>query len=67
MGNIGTYTFEADVDYSEAGLANLIGGATTGTTATAWVSASGSSVPEPTSAMLLLLGFAGLALKRKNA
>ena len=25
------------------------------------------NVPEPTSAMLLLLGFAGLALKRKNA
>ena len=26
-----------------------------------------ASIPEPTSAMLLLLGFAGLALKRKNA
>lgn len=28
---------------------------------------SSVNVPEPTSAMLLLLGFAGLALKRKNA
>ena len=30
-------------------------------------SLSSSSIPEPTSAMLLLLGFAGLALKRKRA
>ena len=62
MGNVGSYTFEADVTYSESGMASLIGGATSGTTATAW-----QSVPEPTSGLLLLLGMAGLALKRKRA
>ena len=36
--------------------------------ATAWKSAGGSSpVPEPTSGLLMLLGVAGLALKRRRA
>ena len=49
---------------TKATLANLslkVGGGT-GSTATAW-----TAVPEPTSGLLLLLGMAGLALKRKRA
>jgi hypothetical protein len=62
MGNIGHYTFEADVDYAVSGLATTLGGAGSGGGATAW-----TAVPEPTSGLLLLLGMAGLALKRKRA
>lgn len=32
-----------------------------------WSSVAAQSVPEPTSGLLLLLGMAGLALKRKRA
>ena len=39
----------------------------TGSSQMATYSLSSSSIPEPTSAMLMLLGFAGLALKRKRA
>ena len=35
--------------------------------ATAWTSVGGSSVPEPTSGLLMLLGMAGLALRRRRA
>ena len=42
-------------------------GSATWTTDAAFVSADWQTVPEPTSAMLLLLGVAGLALKRKRA
>lgn len=63
MGNIGHYTFEADVDVSYSGMASILGGSEAGgSTATAW-----TAVPEPTSGLLLLLGMAGLALKRKRA
>lgn len=64
MGNIGHYTFEADVDYAVAGMANTLGGVGSGGGATAWTAAA---IPEPTSGFLLLLGMAGLALKRKRA
>ena len=61
MGNYGTVTLESAQNVSVANLANALGG--TGS-ATAWSSAA---VPEPTSGLLLLLGMAGLALKRKRA
>ena len=64
MGNVGTYTLTSDLDYTVAGMATTVFGSATGTTATAW---STAAVPEPTSGLLLLLGMAGLALKRKRA
>ena len=62
MGNVGKVTFESAMDADSAGMSlNLLG---TSSTATAW---STAAVPEPTSGLLLLLGMAGLALKRKRA
>lgn len=64
MGNIGTYTLTSDLDYTVAGMATTVFGSVTGTTATAW---STAAVPEPTSGLLMLLGMAGLALRRRRA
>ena len=63
MGNYGTVTLESSQDQTVSQLGNFLGGDTNGT-ATAW---STAAVPEPTSGLLLLLGMAGLALKRKRA
>ena len=52
----------AGTDATVGGLAKNLGG-TGGTAITGWTAA----VPEPTSGMLLLLGMAGLALRRKRA
>ena len=61
IGNIGTVTLESAMDVDVSGMSiNLFGSSTAG--ATAW-----TAVPEPTSGLLLLLGMAGLALKRKRA
>ena len=63
MGNVGKVTFESPMDMdSEAMGSFLLGNTSAG--ATAW---STAAVPEPTSGLLLLLGMAGLALKRKRA
>ena len=62
MGNVGKVTFESAMNVESAGMSlNLLG---TSSTPTAW---STAAVPEPTSGLLLLLGMAGLALKRKRA
>ena len=63
MGNVGKVTFESSMDVDSQNMSQfLLGNTTAG--ATAW---STASVPEPTSGLLLLLGMAGLALKRKRA
>ena len=62
MGNVATYTFTSDLDYTMSDLTLSLGGA--GTTPTAW---STAAVPEPTSGLLMLLGIAGLALRRRRA
>lgn len=51
----GTYTFEAAANKTMQNMASSVG---------AWTT---TAVPEPTSGLLLLLGVAGLALKRKRA
>ena len=61
MGNYATAVVEATMDVTVNDLALKMGG--TGD-ATSWQTAA---VPEPTSGLLLLLGMAGLALKRKRA
>ena len=63
IGNIGTATFESsmDVDMDSMSL-SLFGDSSKGSTA--WTAAA---VPEPTSGLLMLLGMAGLALRRRRA
>ena len=63
MGNVGKVTFESAMDLESQGMSQyLLGDTSKG--APAW---STAAVPEPTSGLLLLLGMAGLALKRKRA
>ena len=62
-GNAVAFTYSAAADMTVENLDTFIGGtAGSGMTAVEW-----SAVPEPTSGLLLLLGVAGLALKRKRA
>ena len=64
-GNIASYTFTSAADAEVINLDVNLGGdgnAVGDSGAIAW-----QSVPEPTSGLLLLLGVAGLALKRKRA
>ncbi len=63
MGNVGKVTLESAMDMSSSNMSQfLLGDTTKG--APAW---STAAVPEPTSGLLMLLGMAGLALRRRRA
>lgn len=62
LANIATGTVGAESGITLSNLATNYLGDATGTATGGWV-----ATPEPTSGLLLLLGMAGLALKRKNA
>lgn len=65
IGNAATYTFAADIDDVVSDLDIYIGGSTGSmSTAAGWTA---TAVPEPTSGLLMLLGMAGLALRRRRA
>lgn len=65
MGNYATYTFDSSMDTTIGNLATTIGGDIGGgSSATAW---STAAVPEPTSELLMLIGMAGLAVRRRRA
>jgi len=61
MANVAEFEFASAQNGSVANLANVMGGGTTGA-ATSW-----QAVPEPTSGLLMLVGLAGLALRRRRA
>ena len=63
MGNVGKVTFESALDVESGKMSQyLLGDTTKG--APAW---STAAVPEPTSGLLMLLGMAGLAIRRRRA
>ena len=62
VANAGEMTFASAANKSLNNLANTLGGGSTAANNIGWTAA-----PEPTSGLLLLLGMAGLALKRKVA
>ena len=64
MGNVGSVYVEGAVDPDSGEMAQFTLGSSTGGVATSWQAAA---VPEPTSGLLMLLGMAGLALRRRRA
>jgi len=63
IANAAQYTYAADIDATVGELDTFIGGdAGSMSTATGW-----TAVPEPTSGLLMLVGLAGLALRRRRS
>ena len=67
IANLGSYTWEADDSGTLKGFGVGEFGDPAGTALSGWNVAQPSSVPEPTSGLLLLLGVAGMALRRRRA
>ena len=71
MGNVAAYTWSGSGTAAVGDLAATVGGDIGGgSTATAWYHETAPGpvpIPEPTSGLLMLLGVAGLALRRRRA
>ena len=69
IGNLASYTFDSSMDGGVSDLASKLGGDNGAGTPISWSSTTGGGsggVPEPTSGLLLLVGGAMLALRRKQ-
>ena len=64
VANVGTAHFEANTSKTIGNMNTFVAGDATGAAITGWQTAA---VPEPTSGLLLLLGVAGMALRRRRA
>ena len=62
IANVGEWEFATASNKTVANMGIILGGGSSGTSLGGW-----QSVPEPTSGLLMLLGMAGLALRRKRA
>ena len=61
-GNIGSYTLPSETDMTISQMDSVVLGSVSGSTSLGW-----TAVPEPTSGLLMLVGLAGLALRRRRA
>lgn len=61
IANVGALEFTSSQNKSQTNMAQFIGGGTSGTALGGW-----QSVPEPTSGLLMILGMAGLSLRRRR-
>ena len=67
IANLGSYTWAADATGERKAFGTNEFGNPNNTALSGWNVAQPSAVPEPTSGLLLLLGVAGLALRRRRA
>ena len=62
----GPATGSETITFTEGGVSTALNDATKGYSAAGWYNVASSPIPEPTSGLMLLLGVAGLALRRKQ-
>lgn len=62
----GPATGSETINFTEGGVSTALNDATKGYSAAGWYNVASSPIPEPTSGLMLLIGVAGLALRRKQ-